>query len=160
MISLTIEAENIDELVDKLNAAMCIKISRPSNPAQTVAQPVAEPMDAPKKSRGRPPKKKPETIEAEAEEVKSEPEKPPADEPAESAEPDAGPTREQVKEAAYQYMEARMALAPEDKAAGHGAFQELLDAFDVERFSLLPEDKFAEAIEWAKAKTVGTKAEK
>ena len=152
MISLTIEAETLAELIDKLNNSLNLNVHRVLSDAPNVAE-SAEPVVGPKKPRGRPKKKEPETIEATAETVTTEP-----DTNAESGD-DLALTRDNVKEAAYAYMEARMAQNPDDKDAGNNAFRELLDAFNTPRLSKLPEDKFAEAIEWAKAKTAAVEAE-
>ena len=161
MISLTIEANDPEEFRAKVLAVFASMSNDASLVAAPAAEPVAEPVVETKKPRGRPAKKKSETIEASAEEVKTEPEKEPEPAPEPDTEPDTeAPNRQKVKDLVYAYMDVRMAAATDDKGeAGRKAFGELLTEFKVERFSLLPEDKFVEAIEWAKAKTAEAESE-
>ena len=153
MISLTIEAESAAQFGAELKRLMAFV----SNPAPSVEKEVAtpEPVTEPKKRRDRPAKKT-ETIEATAEEAKPAVELEKETEAANDAA--ALVTRDAVKDAAYRYMEAKMALDPDDKNAGRAAFQELLDEFEIPRFSQLPADKFAAAIAWANTKTDGVEA--
>lgn len=147
MITLTLEAQTPHELRVQMEAILGA-VSKDAPSVETPAKPATEA----KKPRGRP-RNKPETIEAKAEEVKSD--AAPAETAAENApaEGDAKPLAlEDVKPHAYGYMEAAMAANPDDKDAGRNAFKELLDHFEIERFSHLKDDQFAAMIALADEK--------